>query len=193
MSAARPNSKNVALGILAGVMLLGLAPGLVDVAATHWDVRMGRGLSPEALGHYAYIKHHLQRPFKGYATAQTLLPGFQIIALSQMACGLANVSRLDPARRSETRPLLEEIIRRATSAYVERFPEFIRRPQSWRKQNLYLSHLNLILGAYRIAGGDARFEALKRANFMRIIGYTTSVMPWAWVDFANGRPVKITA
>jgi hypothetical protein len=121
---------------------------------------MAPGLSPQALGHYEFIKRHLREPFHGYTRAQTLIPGFQVIALSHMAYGLANVAQQDSSRRQEARTLIEETVRRALSAEVSPSPQFLEEPKGWSRGNLYLSHLNLILGAYRAAGGDGRYDAL---------------------------------
>ncbi len=147
---------------LAGLIMVGAlgVPGLIDNVRTNWSKRMEPNLSREALGHYHYIQHHLKQPFHGYLARQTLFDGFRIVALSHMACGLLNVVRLDSSRRDEVIPLLDEIARRAMSPYVAPFPRFVERPAYWKKENLYLSHLNLILGAYRAAGGDQRYDAL---------------------------------
>lgn len=163
--AAKPNSQRRVIRILlslAAAVLLLTAPGWLDIARSDWDRRMGPGLSPQALGHYEFIKRHLREPFHGYTRAQTLLAGFRVIALSHIACGLANVAQLDPSRRDEARTLIEETVRRALSDDVAPTPGFLKRPREWKKGVLYLSHLNLILGAYRAAGGDARFDALHR-------------------------------
>ena len=44
------------------------------------------------------------------------------------------------------------------------FPKVHRRRSIGKKENLYLSHLNLILGTYRVAGGDNRFDELRQAD-----------------------------
>jgi hypothetical protein len=145
---------------VAAALLALTAPGWIDIARSDWARRLGPGLSPQALGHYEYVKRHLREPFRGYTRAQTLIPGFRVIALSHMACGLANVAQLDASRRVEALSLIEETIRRALSAEVAPSSKFLEEPKGWGRGNLYLSHLNLILGAYRAAGGDGRFDAL---------------------------------
>ena len=121
------------IGFLA-LLLAALAPGAVDIVLTDWTPRTDGKFSKEALGHYAYFKRHLQQPFRGYASRQTLLDGFCIVALSHLACGLANVTRLDPSRASEARILLQEVVRRALSPHVAPLPRFVERPQYWKKK-----------------------------------------------------------
>ena len=154
-----PRRSKILLALATALLILS-APGWIDIARSDWAQRAGPGLSPQALGHYEFIRRHLRGPFHGYTRAQTLIPGFRVIALSHMACGLANVARLDPSRAVEARGLIEETLRRALSDDAAPSPGFLRRPKEWSRGHLYLSHLNLILGAYRAAGGDARFAAL---------------------------------
>lgn len=137
-----------------------MVPGMIDNLLSRWSARMGPGLSREALGHYNYFRRHLREPFQGYSERQTLLAGFQVVALSHMACGLANVALQDPSKKAEAIELIDETIKRARSKYVAPLPGFTERPKVWKKQNLYLSHFNMILGAYRVAGGDPRYDAL---------------------------------
>jgi hypothetical protein len=141
------------VGLLAG-------RGIGEAIFSDYGQRAQSVLSRQGLGHYEYIKHHLQTPFRGYANRQALIDAFKIITLSHMACGLVNVARLDPGRQEEILPLMEEIISRAQSRHVAPMPDMGRRPTAWPPQGLYVSHLNLILGCYRLVGGDDRHEVL---------------------------------
>lgn len=149
---------------IALLLMLGLlfSRGLTESIFGDFKARARPGLTRQGLGHYEYIKHHLQQPFQDYTDRQVLFDGFKIVALSHMACGFVNVALLDRTKRQEILPLLEEIIARAQSRHVAPMPNIGRRPTAWTSQGLYISHLNLILGCYRLAGGDSRHDELHR-------------------------------
>ena len=104
---------------------------------------------PSSTREYATITRHLRAPFDGYGTFDVLVPQFGIVALSHMASGLLNVYFSEPARRDEARGYLREVSRRALSASVS--PSHTPTGPTTRldDENLFWSHLALILGIDR--------------------------------------------
>jgi hypothetical protein len=140
------------------VVLLVSGRGLVESVAHDYAADV-RGISSQAEAHYRWVRAQLAASFEGYGRRQVFAGSFQIVALSNLASGLLNLATLDPARRSELAPLAAELVRRALHPRVSpygRSPEHV----TLDDHNLYLSHLDLVLGAYRVLSGDSHYDAL---------------------------------
>lgn len=99
---------------------------------------------------YRFVEAHLDAPFNGYGTLDTLAPQFRVIALSNMAMGMMNVVSETPTLRARILPRVHEIRRRALSANVSPFHKPFHHSDRLDDHNLYYSHLALILGIERI-------------------------------------------
>jgi len=141
-------------------ILVGPTPGLFEAVTADYAADLGEPLPRRALGHYRYMKRHLEQPFSGYGRWQVLVPQFSVILLSHAACGLTNVALADPARKDEVAALLDEVVRRALSAAVSPYGRSPEDVNDLGDHNLYLSHLNLILGCRRHIVGDTRYDRI---------------------------------
>ncbi len=142
--------------------------GLVAASCSSHALSEEPGLSPRAQLHYAWAREHLEEDFDGYGIIDDLgVSAFDVIILSHLAVGLANVAELEPTRRDEVRPLLEEVVRRATSAEVS--PTGVPAERATiGDHNLYASHLLLILGlAHRFDVGAHDPLATRLARHLR--------------------------
>ena len=131
-------------------MLLPL-PGLVG--AVHVDAKSEWREAPSSTREYAFAKRHLESSFSGYGATDVLVPPFAVVALSHFAAGLMNVWVAEKERQVEVATLLDEVVRRATHPSVVPSSLGDRRPfdaTSLDDENLYLSHLGVILGIRRI-------------------------------------------
>lgn len=113
----------------------------------------------------AWARAHLEESWDGYGILDDMgARAFDIVILSHLAVGIANVAVIEPARGEGLRPMIDEVVRRAVSARVSP----IRKPArsaSIGDHNLYASHLLLILGiAHRlgVTEHDALAETLAR-------------------------------
>jgi hypothetical protein len=106
-----------------------------------------------ALPYYQAVKKDLSRSnFQGYSSAEVLLKDpFQIVALSDMAAGLMNLSKRNLVKRDELLPLIDEVKKRALSPYVNPYENLTTETDftTGGTRGLYLSHLNLILGIHQ--------------------------------------------
>lgn len=100
---------------------------------------------------YTFIEKHLDAPFRGYDSLDTLAPQFRVIALSQMAMGMMSLLTEDPSSRERVLPRVEEIAVRALSANVSPFGRPFGIDEPLDDHNLYFSHVALILGIERYA------------------------------------------
>lgn len=134
--------------------LPGLVGGVYVDAEAEWRER------PSQTREFAFAKHHLESSFDGYARSDVIAPQFAVIALSHFAAGLMNVWTAEKERQVEVTALLDEVVRRATHPSVVPRSLGDRQPfdaTSLDDENLYLSHLGVILGIRRIvACADGR-------------------------------------
>lgn len=147
------------LRALVALVLLLPVPGL---AGAVWvDAEAEWRASPAETRELAFTRRHLAEPFDGYGQTDVLAPQFAVVALSHFAAGLTNVWVAEPARQPEMAALLDEVARRATHPKVVPTALGDRQPfdaTSLDDENLYLSHLGVVLGLRRIvacAGGRA--------------------------------------
>ncbi|MFU8805206.1 MAG: hypothetical protein ACNA8W_15435 [Bradymonadaceae bacterium] len=146
---------NVALLL---VLIGGVLPGALEAVFIDREAEVDVGIPNHAEAQYRYIRNHLEGSFYGYSSHQTLVPEFDIIALSHMASGMMNLASVSPARREELAPLTLQILERAlTMAPYERDP---REATALGQHNLYHSHLNLILGVHRHVSGSKDYDDL---------------------------------
>ncbi|MBS2017446.1 MAG: hypothetical protein JST00_31475 [Deltaproteobacteria bacterium] len=137
----------VLVTLVALVPLPGLLSAVYVDAEGEWRER------PSQTREFAFTKRHLASSFDGYGPSDVIAPPFAIIALSHFAAGLMNVWTAEKEQQAEVTALLDEVARRATHPNV--IPRSLgdRQPfdaTSLDDQNLYLSHLGVILGVRRI-------------------------------------------
>lgn len=139
------------------VLLLPL-PGLFG--AVHVDAEAEWREPPSATREFAFAKRHLEQSFDGYGASDVLARPFAVVALSHFAAGLMNVWIAEKERQAEIAPLLDEVVRRATHPSVVPRTLGDRQPfdaTTLDDENLYLSHLGVILGVRRVvACADGR-------------------------------------
>ena len=140
------------------LVLVGLvkcvAPGPIEVLSSSFERDVRQALPNRAVGHYRQIAAHLGEPFGGYGTLDAFVSQFQVVMLSHMACGLRNVALADMSKRVEVRDLLGEVARRARDPSVSVFGKDPALVEGWGDENLYLSHLALVIGCRQL--GDDR-------------------------------------
>lgn len=105
---------------------------------------------------FAWARDHLDEEWHGYALGDDLGVGaFDAILLSELAVGLHQSARLDPAREAESARLLRVVADRIVSA--DTAPQ--HRPLTQRSlddHNLYYTHALLVLSLSRLHGDDRR-------------------------------------
>lgn len=141
------------------VMLLGIAPAWWEAQGS-WSHDLTTAVPQHAAQHARFMEAHLNEPFEGYSTTQVLQPQFGVVALSHMACGWMNLAQADPGYKARARQALGEITRRALDP---RLSPYLKNPAEVKKfgdQNLYLSHLGVILGVHRHLAGESKHDEL---------------------------------
>lgn len=142
---------------------LWVLPSWWEAATRDYAGELDGTLTADAWQQYAFIRQHLQQPFRGeYARSEVLSQCFAPVALSHIACGLMNVALEDPARKAEIIPLLAETVRRCLLPGVSGYDRDIRELPEFDDYNMYFSHLNLVLGCHRAVSGDTAYDALAR-------------------------------
>lgn len=116
--------------------------------------------SDQAAAQMSYIARHVQEPFDGYAKHQVLNQNFAVIALSHMATGVMNIHQNDPSTKNTLQPTIEAILKRARHPKVSPYKKDLKEVQALGDHNLYLSHLNIILGVHRHITKDKRTDKL---------------------------------
>lgn len=140
-----------------GALLVALVvplPGCIGSLFVSASTELQEG--PSSTREYATITRHLRAPFDGYGTFDVFVPQFGIVALSHMASGLLNVYVAEPDRRSEVQGYLREVSRRALSAKVSPSQTPTAPSSRLDDDNLFWSHLALILGIERYVRCDAK-------------------------------------
>ena len=135
-------------------------PGATQAVFCDTRSEVAEALPDRARAHYEALKTHLEEPFDGYGTLDVFTKPFGVVLLSHAACGLVNVGLADSKCHAETSPLFDELVARALSQEVSPYRRPLDETRFFGDQNLYLSHLAVILGARRWAGGDERFDPL---------------------------------
>jgi hypothetical protein len=121
-------------------------------------------------------EHLLARTLSpSYADDNSLTPGglyaseWQLVTLSMTALALTNIAFEQPETRAEALNACETLVEQTLAPAMRAFEV-----DAWGSDPLddlgapdghigYLGHLNLVFGAYRILGGDQRYEAQHRA------------------------------
>ncbi len=133
-----------------GALLVALAiplPGCIAALTVSASAELAE--LPSSTREYATITRHLRAPFDGYGTFDVLVPQFKVVALSHMASGLLNVYVAEPDRRDEVHGYLREVSRRALSSRVSPTQTPTGPEARLDDENLFWSHLALILGIER--------------------------------------------
>jgi hypothetical protein len=140
--------------VLAFVLAVLPLRGLLAAIAVSAQAEFGERASstPE----YAAIASHLRERFDGYGRLQVIAPQFGIVALSHMASGMLSVYVTEPEKRDEARDYVLEIRRRALSAWVSPFGVATDGSTRLDDNNLFWSHLALILGVERYMRCEGR-------------------------------------
>ncbi len=118
---------------------------------------LARTLSP------TYFDDHSLTPGGIYAAE------WQLVTLSMTAAALTNIAFSHPSTRAQARSACRQLIDTTLTPAIRAFEL-----QAWRSDPLedlsgpnghvgYLGHLNFMLGAYRVLGGDMRHAALHAA------------------------------
>ena len=112
----------------------------------------------QASFHYYQIRSFLNQPFQGWNSAG-LNSEQGIISLSHLAEGLTSYGLRFPVAKPDVSASSEKAVELALS--VAPFYD-VYNPGEWGEENLYLSHLNVILGAYQRLTGKDSYLALNR-------------------------------
>jgi hypothetical protein len=143
-------------------------PGLFAASFTRHELSSTPSMTPRAELHYRWAREHLSAEWHGYGVLDDMgVEAFDIVILSHLGVGLANVATLDPSRREELRSLAGELVRRAVSA--EASPMGVRAERATLgDHNLYASHLLLILGiGHRLGITEHERLAARLARHLR--------------------------
>lgn len=103
----------------------------------------------------------MQRPFSTFS-ADNVPKSFRIIVLSNLAEYIRNLRRRGRLPGADARSSLQKIIRIATSPRLSPYGNRSLTRVSLGNHGLYLSHLNVILGAFKEATGQDDHLALNR-------------------------------
>ena len=114
----------------------------------------------QASDRYFKLQSFLTQPFAGL-NQLGLSKGKAIIALSYMAEGLVSYGIQHPDKRSEIILLLGNNIQIAFHPDISPYDN-INNVANWGEEGLYLSHLNVILGAYQRLAGDRKYFQLNQ-------------------------------
>lgn len=136
-------------------------PGLFAASCTSHALPDPPAMTPRAELHYAWARAHLAEDWSGYGVLDDIGVGaFDQVILSHLAIGLMNVATLEPGRRAELRPAIDEVVRRAVSAEVSPHDLPAEDVDALGDENLYASHLLLILGIAHRLGASEPHDAL---------------------------------
>ena len=135
-------------------------PGPLEATTEDYRADVDDPLSPRALDHYRAMRAHFEEPFEGYGRLDVFTPAFAVVLLSNVAIGFMNVADAEPDRRAVVAASLEEVTRRALSAEVSPYHRDPRHVRALGDENLYLSHLSLVLGARRRVVRDDHYDEL---------------------------------
>ncbi|MCP4675735.1 MAG: hypothetical protein GY854_09565 [Deltaproteobacteria bacterium] len=136
--------------------------GPAEAIFADYAADMNSPISPRARAHYQYFKNHFEQPFDGYGVTDVFTNQFAVVLLSHAAVGFLNTGLAIPAYRNEVGKLLTEVTKRATSTKVSPYKKNLEHVRRFGDHNLYLSHVNLILGARRRITEDTKFDKLHR-------------------------------
>ncbi len=137
-------------------------------------------------------KHYHQ--IAGLLQSQWQLPAYDdenwagsLLAMSMFAEGLADYASRYPESRTEVQELLEKIVVKVSQ---EDFFPNINKSGNWKNQGLYLSHLNIILGAFAqndTVGAYTTFQEkvstylaseISRSPYRHILSFPRGVKYW---------------
>ena len=134
---------------------------------------------PSSTREYATITRHLRAPFDRYGPFDVLVSQFGIVALSHMATGLLNVYFAEPDRREEVAGYLREVSRRGLSAPLSPLGTPTIPSARLDDNNLFWSHLALILGIERyvrcggkVCAGDTDGDRLQERLVRHLLART---------------------
>lgn len=139
------------------VVLYGITVCLIVVQASVWldDVS-----GWQAHRHFKSIQAILEQPSQGLKK-ELYSGGFAIIALSNIADGLVNYGLQHPEKQEKIIPLFRKVVQLAITPDMPLYsnPD---NPAGSGENGLYLSHLNIILGAYQRLSDDTRYLSMNR-------------------------------
>ncbi len=114
------------------------------------------------------VNQFLNNPIHTIQEDKTTFESHRIIALSNLAEGFTNLSIKDPSYKNLAGKSLDLIVKTALDPNVSPYTEKLPKVESFGNHGLYLSHLNVILGAYKRATGSDKFKTLneKISNYL---------------------------
>lgn len=142
------------------LLALWVLPALLSATLTNWSSDLDSPAPDHVRDHMAYIERHLEAPFEGYQRYQVGSDDQGIVALSHMATGMMNLVSAESALKARLVAPSRALVERALSPKLSPYQEPIAQLKALDDHNLYLSHLNLILGTYRHISDDAAYDEL---------------------------------
>jgi hypothetical protein len=147
--------------VIAGAVVGALAlPGTFEALTRDHAADLEEAVPTHARDQFAHIEAHLDGPYDGYGAHQVLHDNFDIVALSHMAAGVMNLHAAGGVDEARLRRAIGHIARRAVSPKTSPFGRAPADVEDLGDHGLYLSHLNLVLGAYRHITGQETYDEL---------------------------------
>lgn len=110
--------------------------------------------------HFTQIQELLERPFEAFYD-DIVVKGHGVIALSNIAEGLVNYGIRHPTQHEVIVPLLHNALTLATHPNM-RHASDIANPSASGENGLFLTHVNIILGAYQRFSGDTQYVSVNQ-------------------------------
>lgn len=155
-----PRTLRIVLRSLWALGLLTLTFGPVESLIASYGSDLDHALPPRGLAHFEAMDAHFAEDFTGYGRLSVLVPPFGVILLSHSALGFLNVSSVSPELKGRACVALDRVAVRALDPRISAYRRDPREVQQLGEQNLYLTHLSLVLGARRVACRDEPYDAL---------------------------------
>lgn len=161
----------VRLGALVVALLMG--PGLLGAVRSP----IGTADALRAEQHYTAIRAHLTNPGDYGGLWGLPVPGWQVVALSQMASGLMSMAvdarqSGDEERLTEIGLLMAQVVERMLETDHSPYDVPLEDVEDFNDWGFYLGHVSLALGCHRYVTGASEYDALHR----RIVRYQLARM-----------------
>ncbi|MBI1970532.1 hypothetical protein HYS47_02195 [Candidatus Woesearchaeota archaeon] len=163
-SVHNPSRRLFLAGIGSAAVLAALAP-LEAIAQGHDDNPSNHSFpfpaEDDFREQYEAVQAFLNAPYNGFGI--NVSKGFKVIALSNMAEGLVKYVIDHPEKREEAHGLLDKVVAIALKSDVSPYQKPIERQADFSdfgNDNLYESHLNIILGVREAFVQDGKYKGL---------------------------------
>lgn len=163
---------------LLSLWVLLFLPACLQAGFKTWGDDLSEPLPDHAAAHERAIAAHLAGPFTGYTRYQVFDDNFRIIALSHMAYGYMSLASAYPEQREQYVAPITEIVARALDARTSPYKKRVDEVEKLGEHNLYLSHLNLILGIARHISGDTTHDTLHERLTRHLLKATRQGGDW---------------